>query len=178
MTPLEDGLILGICLLAGCFAGYYFFVATKMNDLKSQIKAQDDISKDKLALTAYERLLLYADRSSINNLSSRLFEPSLTARQMQQAMVMSIRAEYDHNITQQLYVKPAIWDAVSKLKDQNIYMINEVSRLLPEDASAKDLNRQLLELVMHNERATLNKTVAEAITFEVQQNLLADKTNA
>ncbi len=157
--------------MAGAMAAIWMYAKQKIDDLKQAVAQTQAVSKDQLQLTAYERLLLFTNRCSIGNLINRLNDPSLTAVQMQQLLTHSLREEFEHNITQQLYVKPAIWEAITKLKEQNIYLINEVARHLPEGATALDLNKSLLQITMQNDRATLNKTVAEAIAYEVQQQL-------
>lgn len=178
MTPLEDALILFLCLIAGCFAGYWMYSHQKITELKKKINEQENLSKEKLAIAAYERLLLFANRTAPKALITRLFNSELSAKEMQQQMTQAIRDEYDHNVTQQLYIKPAIWEAVGKMKEQNIYLINELGALLPENATALDLNKSLLQLLMQNEKATLNATICEAITYEVQKQLAEQTANA
>lgn len=101
-----------------------------------------------LQLQAYERLVLLVERINLQNLISRVFQPGLSAVDMQISLVQTIKAEYDHNVSQQIYVSPAAWEAVKTLKEQTITLINQIASQLPPDAGAMDLNKQILEVFM------------------------------
>ena len=122
-----------------------------------------------MVLGAYERLTLFAERSKIDNLVNRLYNSDYSARDMHQTFLQTLRDEYDHNITQQLYVHPTVWEAITRMKDQNAYIINQMAALMPPNASALDLNKKLLDFTLNNPEATLNKVVLEAIQFEAKK---------
>jgi hypothetical protein len=67
---------------------------------------------------------------------------------MQIAMIRQIKAEYEHNVAQQIYVSSMTWEAVKTLKEQTISVINQVAVQLPPDAPAMDLNKQILEVFL------------------------------
>ena len=48
-------------------------------------------------------------------------------------------------------------------------IINQVASFLPEDATGNDLNRQLLDLLMQNPKASLQNIVSEALSFEAKK---------
>jgi hypothetical protein len=87
---------------------------------------------------------------------------------MQFFLTQNIRQEFDHNITQRIYVSPESWDAVNKLKEQNLLIINQVASFLPGNASGHDLNKSLLELLMQNPKASLHNIVADALSHEAK----------
>jgi hypothetical protein len=120
-------------------------------------------------LQAYERLILLTDRIALPNLIQRLNQPGLTAREMQSLLTQSIRQEFEHNITQQIYVTAEAWDVVRNYKEQNLLIINQVSGFLPEDASGADLNRHLLDLLVQNPKASLQNIVSEALSYEAKK---------
>jgi hypothetical protein len=122
-----------------------------------------------LQLQAYERLILLTDRISIPNLIQRVNQPGLDAREMQSLLTQSIRQEFEHNITQQIYVSAEAWDAVRNLKEQNLLIINQISSFLPEQASGHDLNKHLLDLLMQNPKASLQNVVSEALSYEAKK---------
>ena len=88
---------------------------------------------------------------------------------MQSLLTQSIRQEFEHNVTQQMYVTPEAWDAVRNFKDQNLLIINQIGSFLPEEASSNDLNKALLELLMQNPKASLQDIVSEALSFEAKK---------
>src|ERR1700755_349445 len=63
-----------------------------------------------LQLAAYERLVILADRIAIPNLISRSNQPGLTKTDMQQLLTQTIKQEYEHNISQQIYVSADVWE--------------------------------------------------------------------
>lgn len=104
-----------------------------------------------LQLQAYERLVLFVERITPASLISRLNQAEFSAKDMHFAILQTIRTEYDHNISQQIYVSKASWEAVKSAKEQLINIINQVAANIPPDAGAKELNKKLLEYVMANE---------------------------
>src|SRR5450755_3545922 len=120
-------------------------------------------------LQAYERLILLTDRISLPSLISRSNQPGLNVREMQNLLVQTIRQEFDHNITQQIYVSPEAWDAIRNLKEQNLLIINQVSSYLPDTVTGQDLNKSLLEMVMQNPKASLHHVVSDALSFEAKK---------
>lgn len=101
-----------------------------------------------LQLQAYERIILFVERIAPQNLISRVNQPGFSVLDMQIGMVSSIKSEYDHNVSQQIYVTPTAWEAVKTVKEQTISIINQLALKLPPDAPSIDLNKQILELFM------------------------------
>lgn len=124
-----------------------------------------------LKLQAYERLVLLTERLALPNLVSRLNQPGISAYEMKLILVENIKAEFEYNSTQQLYVTPVCWDAVRNLKEQNIMIINQVAGMLPAAASAAELNKKLLELVMAQPDSSLHEMVLQALNYEAKKLL-------
>ncbi len=167
LTTNELILSIIIAVLVGSFAAYLFWAKTKFEQLEAQNEKNG--KNPGLALAAYERLTLLTERLKLNNLVSRLTQSDLSAKQLQQLLLASMREEMDHNITQQLYVKKEIWDAVNKMKEQNSFIINQIAATLPPEASSLDLGRQLVQFTLDNPEATLNLLVLDAIRHEVKE---------
>jgi hypothetical protein len=129
------------------------------------------IPSRQLQLQAYERLILLADRIALPNLIQRVNQPGLSVREMQSLLTLSIRQEFEHNITQQIFVSPEAWDVIRNYKDQNTLIINQVASFLPPDASGNDLNRGLLDLLVQNPKASLQNVVSEALSYEAKKLL-------
>ena len=128
-------------------------------------------STRQLQLQAYERLILLTDRIALPNLIARVNTPGLSARDMQSLLIHSIRQEFEHNITQQIYVSTEAWGVVRDYKEQNQLIVNQVASFLPEEATGADLNRALLDLLVQNPKASLQNVVSEALSFEAKKLL-------
>lgn len=98
-----------------------------------------------LRLQAHERLIVFTDRLNPANLFLRLHQPGISAKELQSLILNEIRLEYQHNVTQQLYVSSENWRIMSKLKEDTLAMINNAVAGLPADASGVDLSRIVLE---------------------------------
>ena len=133
------------------------------------VDAAGGIPTRQLQLQAYERLILLTDRIALPNLISRVNTPGLSARDMQGLLIQSIRQEFEHNITQQIYVSNEAWGVVRDYKEQNLLIVNQVASFLPEDAAGADLLRALLDLLMQNPKASLQNVVSEALSFEAKK---------
>jgi hypothetical protein len=171
--PLSTNELILAILIAVSLAGtlaYVFYIQRKQAKAGiTKTKPEGSSSTAALKLQAYERLILLADRIALPNLISRCNQPGLNLREMQNLLVQTIRQEFEHNITQQIYVSPEAWDAIRNLKEQNLLIINQVSSFLPESAGGQDLNKALLEMVMQNPKASLHHIVSDALSYEAKK---------
>lgn len=140
--------------------------------MKDQIRDGLAINNNglKLQLEALERLTLYTERAGLKNLVSRIGTAGMYAAGVHAEMVDALKSEYDYNITQQIYVSPEIWNAVTRLKDQNIYILNQLAATLPPAANGIELSKVILEYSLTKD-AELNKIVLDALQFEAKKLL-------
>ena len=132
---------------------------------------QPSVSTDATALRlqAYERLVLLTERISLPNLISRLNQQGMSAIEMKIILTENIKQEFEYNSTQQLYVSQPAWDAVRNLKEQNILIINRVFDTLPLTASAADLNKKILELVLSQSDGAIHDLVLHVLNSEAKK---------
>jgi hypothetical protein len=162
-------IIVAALILAGIAAIYLFSYFKEKKSLEKTPDKEADKNTLPLKLQAYERLVLLAERIAIPNLVGRVNQPGLSAREMQGLLTQTIRQEFEHNITQQIYVSAEAWEAIRNLKEQNILIINQVSTYLPESATGTDLNKSLMELLVENPKASLHNVVSEALSYEAKK---------
>ncbi len=122
-----------------------------------------------MQLQAYERLVLLTERLALPNLISRLNQPGISAVEMKIILTENIKHEFEYNSTQQLYVSPVSWDSVRNLKEQNIMIINQVANTLLPEASAAELNKKILEVMMAQPNGALHEMVLQALNFEAKK---------
>jgi hypothetical protein len=113
-----------------------------------------------LCLQAYERPVVLMERIKPESLAGRVGEPGINAADLRRLMIHSIRAEYDHNISQQIYVSREAWQAVSNAKEQLVSLINSVSEKIPPEAEGRVLTKQLLELSLKEKDFPLRTALA------------------
>jgi hypothetical protein len=122
-----------------------------------------------LQLQAYERLVMLTERIALPNLISRVSQPQFTAKEMQMVLLENIKQEFEYNSSQQIYVSRVAWEAVRNLKDQNMITINQIANVLPPDARATDLNKQLLEIILNQKEKDLQALVLDTLNFEAKE---------
>ncbi len=129
------------------FTAWYFIrqhLSQKLNVQLLDLKKESLRQTLPLRLQAYERIVLFLERVNPVNMLVRLHEPGMSARQLQQTVVNEIRSEYQHNISQQIYVNENTWEVVKKIKEDSIALISNAANALPEDASALELSKSVL----------------------------------
>ena len=156
---------------------FMFFIAiawllAEFKGMKDNIIERMGINNEviKLKLQALERFTLYAERSSLKNLVSRTPASGITVVDLQLSLLDSLRSEYEYNVSQQIYIDPKMWKAITNLKDQNTFIINQLAATLPSDAAGIELSKRILEYVASTD-SELNATVLSALQFEAKRLL-------
>lgn len=156
---------------------FLFFIAiawllAEFKGMKDEIKERLGINNEtiKLKLQALERLTLFAERASLKSLVSRTPAAGMTVVDLQIALCDALRSEYEYNVSQQIYVIPAMWKAITNLKEQHIFIINQIAATLPSTANGVELSKRILEYVATT-NSELNTVVLTALQFEAKKEL-------
>jgi hypothetical protein len=137
------------------FAAYFLF-KSHLDQIKNPLATDKfipfrDVSP--LKIQAYERMILFIERINPANLLLRLHLAGMSAVEMQNLIMAEVRAEYQHNITQQLYFGKEAWGIIKRVKDDTINLVNQSVAKLPADASAVDLSK----IIFCNKMTMINK---------------------
>jgi hypothetical protein len=119
-------------------------------------------------LQAYERMTLFLERISPQNLLIRLSDPSFSARDFQKVLLDEIRSEYNHNASQQVYMSEEVWSQIKNAKEDLIILINEASSRLMPDAKSIDLSKKIFEMAMEKKVDLIALALSE-LKKEIQQ---------
>ncbi len=103
-------------------------------------------------LQAYERMTLFLERISPQNLLVRLNTANMPARDFHQLLLNEIRNEYNHNASQQVYMSEDVWGLIKSAKEDLIVTINDASSQMGVDSSSLELSKRIFE-------STINKAV-------------------
>jgi hypothetical protein len=141
-------------------AGLAYFLIKQFlekEELLHQHQRKLDIQKTILPvrLQAYERLILLMERISPASLILRVSQPGMSAAQLQSALTQALREEFDHNLSQQVYVSSRAWEDVKSAREELIRMINTSASALPADATGADLAAQVFTLSLQPGKQTL-----------------------
>lgn len=100
-----------------------------------------------LQMQAYERLILFLERIQPDSLMMRMQRPGMSSRALHSAMLKNIRQEYEHNMTQQLYVSISAWKLILMARNEATKLVNLSATNLPENASAIDFGNELVQML-------------------------------
>jgi len=118
---------------------------------KQELILQNSRNVVPIKLQAYERIILFLERISLESLLLRISTSEMTVSQLQSAMLTTIRSEFEHNLSQQIYMSPQAWEVVKNARSNMIRMINSEAEELSGTAPAIDLSKKLLEKIMELE---------------------------
>jgi hypothetical protein len=104
-----------------------------------------------LRLQAYERMCLFLERITPNNLLLRLVPSASNALELQQILLFEIREEYNHNLAQQLYISIDAWAQVSNAMNEIVSVINQAAVEVDAEAPASELAKKIFSKVIEQE---------------------------
>ena len=161
-----------IAVIIGLFVATLIYLQQKIGVAAKAVDKDTQLLK----LQAYERLILLANRIAIPHLISRLQQDgkssgSLSSTDQQLLLVATIKEEFEHNVTQQLYVSKTAWDAVTNFKEKNILLIHQAAATLPVGPTAGELNRLLISFLANDPSGDMHQLVSEVLSLEVKQIL-------
>ncbi|MBL7855321.1 MAG: hypothetical protein JNL17_13045 [Cyclobacteriaceae bacterium] len=119
-------------------------------------------------LQAYERITLFLERISPQNLLIRLNNPAYSAREFQKLLLDEVRNEYNHNVSQQVYMSENVWGMVKNAKEDLFILINDAAAALPADATGLDLAKKIFESTMGKNIDPIGHALSE-LKKEIQQ---------
>ncbi|HYG18692.1 MAG TPA: hypothetical protein VD816_07180 [Ohtaekwangia sp.] len=119
-------------------------------------------------LQAYERITLFLERISPQNLLIRLSAPGLASREFQQLLLSEIRNEYNHNVSQQVYMSEEVWNLVKNAKEDLIVVINDAAGEMGPESSSIDLSKKIFEKAVNKSVDPIAHALSE-LKREIQQ---------
>ena len=119
-----------------------------------------------IRLQAYERIVLFLERVSLESLLVRTNTPGMSAGQLHSALLNAIRSEFEHNLSQQIYMSQQAWEVVKNARSNTIKIINTEFENMVNTASGLEFSKKLLERVMELDKEP-TKAAVEYIKNEV-----------
>ena len=157
-----------IVLLATWIVMYKLFQSEQQKrEWELKRLAQKEISP--IRLRAYERLALMLERTQPEHLLVDLDVSQMTVQQLQRRLLQTIRLEFDHNMSQQIYVSEQVWEQIVAARGQMLSFVTAIAMQLPPDSTALDYAKMLLTAYSTNgetaNEAALRVLKAEAATL-------------
>ncbi len=125
-------------------------IQQKEQELKS-IRKQD---LTPLRLQAYERLVLFLERITPHSLLPRTPQNEMNAGMLQVHLLNTIRSEFEHNLSQQIYISKEAWAIIKSAKENIVAIINKSADNISKDTPAFELSKHILEQMMQIDSPT------------------------
>lgn len=145
-----------------------FLVSQTQRQQLALFKDSQDITM-RLRLQAYERLAIFIERISPRHLLTRVYDSSLTVGEFRQLITMSIVAEFEHNLSQQIYVSKNAWETVKNVKEQEINMAIQIAMKMDAAAPAKELYTKILDYTANADGQSPTDVALTIINDEVKK---------
>lgn len=121
-----------------------------------------------LRLSAYERLMLLCDRADVANTMLRVRMPNMKVRDLRGVLLMAINQEFEHNVSQQLYVSDTLWQIIRMAKNNTLALVTMTGDDIDPDAPAEALAEALLKALDEMSLTPL-QTAIHAVRTEAGQ---------
>lgn len=125
--------------------------------------SQKEISP--IRLRAYERLALMLERTQPEHMLMDLEVATMTVQQVQQRLLQTIRLEFDHNMSQQIYVSESVWEQIMVARGQMMAFVTAMAVQLPPESTSLDYAKVLLTAYSTNGE-TANEKALRALKEE------------
>jgi len=138
------------------FGALYFvmnrFLDTEHRKQLAVLKKENISITTPLRLQAYERFVLFLERVVVDKLILRVNRPGMDAKLLQMALIKTVEEEFNHNLTQQLYISASTWETVKQAKEEVIKIINVAGAKLTTNDKGADLAKNIFEIVTSLEK--------------------------
>lgn len=147
------------------FLAGYLAIERLLKEESNRRRAENTVNSKRITtpirLQAYERIILFLERISPESLLVRINQPGMSSKELQTALLSSIRSEWEHNLSQQLYISNQAWALVKNAKDNVTKIINTCADKVGPKHSSLKLSTVILESVVELN----NHPTAKAIDF-------------
>jgi hypothetical protein len=151
-------LVLLVAIPSGMMLLLAYFLINRFLDREQ--KAREQEVREKLAklqletektlfplrLQAYERIILFLERVHPNSMVMRLHKQNQLSMQLHAEMLRTIREEYEHNMTQQMYMSDGAWEVIRTAKEETIKILNSAYGNVKETDKAVELASEIFRL--------------------------------
>jgi hypothetical protein len=122
----------------------FFRAQIRMREMELKSKGWGDTLP--LKIQAYERLSLFLERIRLATLMNRLDQGGHTVKSLRATLLIGIQQEFDHNVSQRLYVSESLWKIIGLARIEVATLINEMAADLPEEGVADYKKRMMAKL--------------------------------
>lgn len=133
-----------LCVLLATWLVMHKFYKSETEKRLWELKRLSQKEISPLRMRAYERLALLLERTMPEHILMSLNLAEMTPLDLQTHMMQTIRQEFEHNISQQIYVSDEVWAMIENAKNQTIAFVNTIAQQMPADSNTLDFAKTLI----------------------------------
>lgn len=148
-----------ICVLLATWLVMHKFYKSETEKRLWELKKLSQKEISPLRMRAYERLMLLLERTTPEHMLIDINLSEMSILQVQQHLMRTIRLEYEHNLSQQIYVSDELWSSITISRDQMIAFVNAIAQQMPPHSSALDYAKTLITAYTSNGETAHDKAM-------------------
>ena len=156
-----------LCVLLATWLVMHKFYKSETEKRLWEFKRLSQKEISPLRMRAYERLALLLERTTPEHMLLDVNLTEMTILQLQQHMMRTIRMEYDHNLSQQIYVSDEVWQLILSAREQMMAFINTIAQQMPAETTSLEYAKTLITAYSTNGE-TANEKALQALKAEAQ----------
>ena len=117
-----------------------------------------------IRLRAYERLILVLERTTPSNLIVSVAKPGMTNLELHTQLLATIRQEFAHNFSQQIYVGDDVWNAMRAAQESLLRLVNSTAADCKPNDSASILAELIIQVYKTSENTPSEIAMAKLKT--------------
>jgi hypothetical protein len=157
-----------VIVFLGCFLTVRHFLDTEARKRLAEIRLANQGVVTPMRLQAYERLAIFLERIHPHMIVTRVHKSGMSARLLQSELTKVIRTEFEHNLSQQIYMSNHAWEMVKTAKEEITKLVNVAASKLPDTATGVELSQMILQISQQIEKMP-TQVALEYIKKEVGQ---------
>ena len=138
-------------VITGLVAYYFFVDHTKNEERKIKLSILKENQKLSLPirLQAYERMALFLERMNPSSLLLRVTSVNNDKNAYAISIINAIEQEFEHNLSQQIYISDQCWNVIIASKNTTIQIIKKTAAL-ETIGNAQELREEILKATLSN----------------------------
>lgn len=130
-------------VLYGMYLVVVSFLSKEREKVLVELKTQNSQTILPIRLQAAERVCLFLERITPNNLVRRSNPGGLSASELHSLLLVEVREEFNHNFSQQIYFSEETWEAVKRAVEDVTTLLNQSRQSLTNEATGIDMAKSI-----------------------------------
>jgi hypothetical protein len=148
-------------VLLGIYISMESLLRRQMEKSVLELRARNTETILPVRMQAYERMALFLERISPQNLIIRVNQSGMTVGELHAVMLREIREEYGHNLSQQIYMGQAVWALIRNAMEDMVSVTNTCAQNLDPQLPSIELAKRIFEHMMNLGNDPIQNAMAE-----------------